>query len=278
MTGPDRCPNCGSERPDGLCPKCMLLGVLNADDSALETTPPPGVLDTLGLTCGPMPRVLLRDTEPYSGPGPVVRPSSDQMPDPSERAGRIQLLGEIARGGMGAVLKGRDNDLGRDLAVKVLLERHGDKPDLVRRFVEEAQIAGQLQHPGVVPIYELGTFADHRPYFAMKLVKGRTLAEVLAERFDLARRPSPAAGHLPRRRPDDGLRPRPGRHPPRPEALERDGRLVRRGPGDGLGPGQGPAPRRCGRGRAGRQAGGVRDRHRDRRGTAPTETCRAPVR
>ena len=88
-------------------------------------------------------------------------------------AGRYQLLGEIARGGMGAVLKGRDPDLGRDLALKVLLDRHRDRPDLVHRFVEEAQICGQLQHPGVVPVYELGTLADHRPFFTMKLVKGR---------------------------------------------------------------------------------------------------------
>ena len=85
---------------------------------------------------------------------------------------------------MGAVLKGRDPDLGRDLAVKVLLESHRDKPELIRRFVEEAQIGGQLQHPGIVPIYELGTFADRRPYFAMKLVKGRTLSSLLAERSD----------------------------------------------------------------------------------------------
>ena len=97
---------------------------------------------------------------------------------------------------MGAVLKGRDTDLGRDLAVKVLLEHHRDQPELVRRFVEEAQIAGQLQHPGIVPVYELGTFADRRPFFTMKLVKGRTLAEMLAAR------PSPAddaavPGHLP---------------------------------------------------------------------------------
>jgi eukaryotic-like serine/threonine-protein kinase len=83
---------------------------------------------------------------------------------------------------MGAVLKGRDPDLGRDLAVKVLLESHEDKPELVRRFVEEAQIGGQLQHPGIVPVYELGAFADRRPYFTMKLVKGRTLASLLAER------------------------------------------------------------------------------------------------
>jgi serine/threonine-protein kinase len=98
----------------------------------------------------------------------------------------LQLLGEIAHGGMGAVLKGRDVDLGRDLAVKVLLESHKDKPDLVNRFVEEAQIAGQLQHPGVVPVYELGTFTDRRPYFSMKLVKGRTLASLLADRPDPA--------------------------------------------------------------------------------------------
>jgi serine/threonine-protein kinase len=106
------------------------------------------------------------------------------MPEPSDRSGRLQLLGEIARGGMGAVLKGRDVDLGRDLAVKVLLERHGKSPELTRRFVEEAQIAGQLQHPGVVPVYELGTFADRRPFFTMKLVKGRTLSALLEARRD----------------------------------------------------------------------------------------------
>ncbi len=66
---------------------------------------------------------------------------------------------------MGAVLKGRDPDLGRELAVKVLLEAHQFSPELVRRFIEEAQIAGQLQHPGIVPVYELGAFADRRPYF-----------------------------------------------------------------------------------------------------------------
>ena len=83
---------------------------------------------------------------------------------------------------MGAVLKGRDCDLGRDLAVKILLESHRDKPEMIRRFIEEAQIAGQLQHPGIVPIYELGAFGDRRPYFAMKLVKGHTLAEILTKR------------------------------------------------------------------------------------------------
>src|SRR5262249_23041716 len=124
-------------------------------------------------------------------PGPILKPSSAEMPGPAQRPDRYQLFGEIARGGMGAILRGRDVDLGRDLAVKVLLESHKDKPELVKRFVEEAQIGGQLQHPGVVPVYELGAFADRRPFFTMKLVKGRTLADLLRAR------PAPADG-LPR--------------------------------------------------------------------------------
>ncbi len=83
---------------------------------------------------------------------------------------------------MGAILKGRDPDLGRDVAIKVLREDRRDNAELVRRFVEEAQIGGQSQHPGLVPIYELGTFADQRPFFSMKLVKGQTLADLLADR------------------------------------------------------------------------------------------------
>jgi serine/threonine-protein kinase len=64
----------------------------------------------------------------------------------------------------------------------VLGERLAERPEVVQRFVEEAQLGGQLQHPGIVPVYELGLSADERPYFAMKLVKGRTLAALLADR------------------------------------------------------------------------------------------------
>jgi serine/threonine-protein kinase len=107
------------------------------------------------------------------------------MPSPADHRARLQLFGEIARGGMGAILRGRDAELGREVAVKVLLDQHRETPELVRRFIEEAQISGQLQHPGVVPVYELGTFGDRRrPYFAMKLVKGHTLAALLADRPD----------------------------------------------------------------------------------------------
>ena len=118
-------------------------------------------------------------------PPSVVR-HRPQLPAIRDRAARLRLFGEIAHGGMGTVLKGRDEDLGRDLAVKVLLEANRDDPELIRRFIEEAQIAGQLQHPGIVPVYELGTLADRRPYFTMKLVNGQTLAQLLAARNDLA--------------------------------------------------------------------------------------------
>ena len=95
---------------------------------------------------------------------------------------RYQLHGEIARGGMGAILKARDVDLGRSLAIKVLLDSHRNNEAVVERFIEEAQIGGQLQHPGIAPVYELGQMPDDRPFFSMKLVKGDTLAMILKER------------------------------------------------------------------------------------------------
>ena len=134
-----------------------------------------------------------------------------------------ELFGEIARGGMGVVLLGRDAELGRDQAVKVLLETHRDIAELGRRFIEEARIAGQLQHPGVVPVYELGILDDRRPYFSMKLVKGQTLAALLDARTDPADdRPIPQ--HFRVGLPDGRLRSRTRRHPPRPEARQRHGR------------------------------------------------------
>ena len=259
--------------PGGLCLDCLLRAGLAggapaegeqdwhdvpdataewASPSSWAATSAPGALARLDETFANIPRVHLRDTEPVTGPGPMVRPSSAEMPGPSDRLAGSNCSARSPAAAWAAILKGRDTDLGRDLAIKVLLEQHRENPDLVRRFVEEAQIAGQLQHPGVVPVYELGTLADHRPYFAMKLVKGRTLAVLLAERAGPGGGPAAAPGHLRAGLPDDGLCPRPGGDPPRPEALERHGRQLRRGAGDGLGPGQGAAAGRRRRRRGGR--------------------------
>jgi len=70
---------------------------------------------------------------------------------PPDRLGRFEVHSEIGRGGMGAVLRGRDPVLGRELALKVLLAGRQGNAEALRRFHEEAQIGGQLQHPGLVP-------------------------------------------------------------------------------------------------------------------------------
>src|SRR5262245_21462863 len=100
--------------------------------------------------------------------------------------GRYQFEEEIARGGMGVVLRGRDALLNRPLAFKVLLDDARARPDLARRFLDEAKITAQLQHPNIVPVHEVGELADGRPFLAMKLIEGRTLAEYLEVRSDPA--------------------------------------------------------------------------------------------
>ena len=208
------CPRCGTERPAnapaGLCPRCLLrlgldaglmgatrndpvepngasglktVGVPDPTGTSSSVPPPsraPGLLSALDGAIGPVPRVHLRDGS--TDPTRLARTRSEGLPSVAGDGGRYHLFGEIARGGMGVVLKGRDVDLGRDVAVKVLRERYCDRPEMVRRFVEEAQIGGQLQHPGIVPVYELGQLPDSRLYIAMKLVRGRTLAATMEAR------------------------------------------------------------------------------------------------
>jgi len=137
-------------------------------------------------------KVQLPDSDSEPGAAPVVAPGSPMSKLVPQGRGNYQLLGEIARGGMGVILKGHDTDLGRDVAVKVLDEKFAKRPEVVQRFVEEAQIGGQLQHPGIVPVYELGLMADETPYFTMKLVKGHTLASLLQQRKE----PSDNRGRL----------------------------------------------------------------------------------
>ncbi|MBK7877006.1 MAG: protein kinase [Planctomycetes bacterium] len=140
------------------------------------------ILDLVKDKSGVAPKVLLSDSDSEVGTSPIVDPKGATVKLVPQGRGNYQLLGEIARGGMGVILKGHDTDLGRDVAVKVLGKDLATNPAIVQRFIEEAQIGGQLQHPGIVPVYELGLMADDCPYFTMKLVKGRTLAALLTQR------------------------------------------------------------------------------------------------
>ncbi|MFT4515108.1 MAG: serine/threonine protein kinase, partial [Planctomycetota bacterium] len=139
------------------------------------------VLQQLGDRLGKQPSVSLRDAD-ATGVTPMLKPMG---PDGARVTGKYMVQGMLGQGGVGTVHKGHDTDLGRDVAIKFLHERYANEPSVLHRFVEEAQIGGQLQHPGIVPVYELG-MSDGRPFFTMKMVKGDTLAK------KLAKRPSPA--------------------------------------------------------------------------------------
>jgi tetratricopeptide (TPR) repeat protein len=92
------------------------------------------------------------------------------------------LLAEIGRGGMGVIYRARDAALQRNVAIKVLQDRYPPAGAAARRFVEEAQITAQLQHPGIPPIHHVGALADGRPFLVMKLIKGDTLDKLLKAR------------------------------------------------------------------------------------------------
>src|SRR5688572_8864448 len=105
---------------------------------------------------------------------------------PAAAADRYVLGAEIARGGMGAIHRATDTALGREVAVKLLLDKYAPGSGTARRFHDEARITGQLQHPNIPAVHDLGTLPDGRPFLAMKLIKGDTLDALLAARVDSA--------------------------------------------------------------------------------------------
>jgi tetratricopeptide (TPR) repeat protein/tRNA A-37 threonylcarbamoyl transferase component Bud32 len=112
-------------------------------------------------------------------------------PDPADGVGvgattsgghRFRVLRPHARGGLGAVFVALDAELNREVALKQILPDHADDPVSRARFVVEAEVTGGLEHPGIVPVYGLGAYADGRPYYAMRFIRGESLKEAI-ERF-----------------------------------------------------------------------------------------------
>ncbi len=101
---------------------------------------------------------------------------------------RYQALRPHARGGLGEVLVARDQELNREVALKQIQDRFADDASSRQRFVLEAEITGGLEHPGIVPVYGLGAYADGRPYYAMRFIRGQSLQEA-AEAFHRAEQP-----------------------------------------------------------------------------------------
>jgi serine/threonine-protein kinase len=101
---------------------------------------------------------------------------------PWPRVAGYEILEELGCGGMGVVYKARHLALQRLVALKMLRADSQGLAEMEGRFREEAQLTGQLQHPGIPPVHEVGVLADGRPFLAMKLIQGRTLEDLLQER------------------------------------------------------------------------------------------------
>ena len=117
----------------------------------------------------------------YEPPSDSISPHSEtvkrHLPPDFLHDQKYDIGGIIARGGMGAIVDAQEKLLRRKVAMKVMLT-HGTQEQLVR-FIEEAQITGQLEHPNIVPVYELGVDEQEQVFYTMKLVRGSTLHEVL---------------------------------------------------------------------------------------------------
>jgi WD40 repeat protein/tRNA A-37 threonylcarbamoyl transferase component Bud32 len=125
----------------------------------------------------------------FVGPAPTeafVGPASSEGPAATRPAGELpivarrhyEVLSEHARGGLGRILRARDTRTGRLVAIKEML---GDNDDAARRFAREALITANLQHPAIVPVYELGRWETGEPFYAMKMVSGHSFESVIKE-------------------------------------------------------------------------------------------------
>ena len=97
----------------------------------------------------------------------------------SSEGQRFRVLRPHARGGLGAVFLALDSELNREVALKQILEHRADDPAARQRFLLEAEITGGLEHPGIVPVYGVGTYDSGRPFYAMRFVKGDSLKDAI---------------------------------------------------------------------------------------------------
>jgi serine/threonine protein kinase len=110
---------------------------------------------------------------------------------------RYRIVRPHARGGLGEVFLAVDSELNREVAVKEIQGRHADDALSRARFVVEAEVTGGLEHPGIVPVYGLGTYVDGRPYYAMRFIRGESLREAIGHYHSEAPAAAPAPVPVP---------------------------------------------------------------------------------
>ncbi|MFM7148932.1 MAG: serine/threonine-protein kinase, partial [Gemmataceae bacterium] len=116
-------------------------------------------------------------------------PSSEEsyppLPFAGETSPRYQPIHLHARGGLGEVFLAHDQELNRDVALKRMQEHVACNPELRQRFQLEAEVTGRLEHPGIVPVYGMGSLADGSPFYAMRFIRGESLQEALQRFHDV---------------------------------------------------------------------------------------------
>ena len=165
-------------------------------EQSLSSVLPDEALLSMAAGEGAPPRLSDLETVHFGGDRPRRAPQTEAAPSPAaspydaalEQTLPISLLppryedmGLIGQGGTAEVRRVRDSELRRTLAMKILKGRHRDSKGVAARFEEEAQVTAQLEHPGIVPVYDIGELNDGRTYFTMKQIAGKTLREVIYE-------------------------------------------------------------------------------------------------
>ncbi len=145
-----------------------------ADDDlqhSLATLPPPAVSE--GGTRSTVFRLEDASNANDSGDEAMKTDLFATLPQAEQSKQRFRILRPHAEGGLGRVLVALDQELHREVAFKEILPRHANDREARERFVVEAEVTGGLEHPGIVPVYGLGHYADGRPFYAMRFIKGR---------------------------------------------------------------------------------------------------------
>ena len=100
---------------------------------------------------------------------------------------RFQILSKHQQGGLGEVFIAYDRQLKREVAIKQIRPKWSSHPEARQRFIREAEVTGRLEHPGIVPVYAMGTWDDGSDYYAMRFIHGQTLQTVIQDHHDAAR-------------------------------------------------------------------------------------------
>jgi hypothetical protein len=150
--------------------------------------PPGRYALVLGVCCGMSTgegTVVAPPTDGEAAPDQVEPSLPPRAPHPI-LAGRYRLARRIGKGGMGEVIGARDEQVGRDVAIKRMRAAAPDER-AIQRFLREASIQGRLEHPAIVPVHEIGRDGDGLPFFVMKKLTGTTLGQIVADPAQHAR-------------------------------------------------------------------------------------------